>query len=96
MPQSPRKYGRPRYLPPQKNTPNHEANTAQSGTLPGLEGSDSSRVELTGTLDKIIFHNDENGYSVLSILPKGKLDAIAAVGHMILPEPGCLLKLTGR
>ena len=96
MPQSPRKYGRPRYLPPQKHTPAQEVDAGQSATLPGLEGADSPRVELTGTLDKIIFHNDENGYSVLSILPKGKLDAIAAVGHMILPEPGCQLKLAGR
>ena len=55
MPQSPRKYGRPRYLPPQKHTPAQEVDAGQSATLPGLEGADSSRVELTGTLDKIIF-----------------------------------------
>ena len=105
MANAPRKYGRPRYLP---STAAHRpqagfapgANGPQSGTLPGLGtdngADDGAPFELTATLDKVIFHNDENGYSVLSLLPKGKLDAIVGVGHMILPEPGCLLKLTGR
>ena len=99
MAQAPRKYsGRPRYLPPQqpKAAPAPDSGGPQSATLPGLDADNGQEVELSGTLDKVIFHNDENGYSVLSLLPRGKLDAVIAVGHMILPEPGCLLKLTGR
>ena len=97
MSRPPHKYGRPRYLPPRPvSAPQSNPDTPQSGVLPGLDGSDSSGTELTATLDKVIFHNDENGYSVLSLLPKDKLDAIVAVGHMVLPEPGSLLKLKGR
>ena len=97
MAQAPRKYGRPRYLP-QASAPRAPARAdgPQNGVLPGLDADDGLPVELTATLDKIIFHNDENGYSVLSLIPKGKLDFITAVGHMILPEPGSLLTLTGR
>ena len=97
MAQAPRKYGRPRYLPQASATrPPVKGEGPQNGVLPGLDADNGAPVELTATLEKVIFHNDENGYSVLSLIPKGKLDFITAVGHMVLPEPGALLTLTGR
>ena len=96
MPKAPRRSGGARYLPQNKTSGSAGAPPPRSQALPGIEISGQGLIELTASLDKVIFHNDENGYSVLSLLPKGKLDTITAVGHMILPEAGSLLRLTGE
>lgn len=52
--------------------------------------------ELEGTLERVIFHNAENGYTVFRFQPKGKGgDAVSVVGHMVDPQPGVGLLLRG-
>jgi exodeoxyribonuclease V alpha subunit len=56
-------------------------------------------VEITGTLERVTFHNRENGYTVLRVKPHGKPQetmAVAAVGSMHDPQVGAALRLTGE
>lgn len=45
--------------------------------LPLLRDPDA--VELTGTVERVIFHNEENGYTVLRLLPDKGLTGEAKV-----------------
>ena len=45
-------------------------------------------VELQGTLERVVFHNEENGYTVFRVRPEGKdeVDLVTVVGHMGSPQ----------
>ncbi len=60
--------------------------------LPGF----APPVEVEGVLEKILFHNESNGYTVLRLKPRGKSELLSAVGHMLPPQPGSGLRLTGQ
>ena len=78
--------------------------------LPLLRDPDA--VELTGTVERVIFHNEENGYTVLRLLPdRGwpgeakaagappctvNRDLVSCVGHMVDPQAGVQLRVAGR
>ncbi|MDL2307634.1 ATP-dependent RecD-like DNA helicase, partial [Desulfovibrio sp. OttesenSCG-928-C06] len=53
-------------------------------------------VELSGTLERVLFHNDANGYSVLRFRPHNKPDSISVVGTMHDPQVGVALRLEGE
>lgn len=81
-----------------------------SDDLPLLRDPDA--VELTGTLERVVFHNEENGYTVLRLLPDRALpveakvkgapsrtvsrDPVTCVGHMVNPQVGVQLQVSGR
>jgi len=50
---------------------------------------------LRGTLDRVTFYNDENGYLVARFLPEGKLDTITIVGNMMGANVGESLVIEG-
>jgi exodeoxyribonuclease V alpha subunit len=52
--------------------------------------------ELAGSLERVVFHNPENGYTVLRLNVKGKPDLVTVVGAMHEPQPGVSLNITGR
>ena len=56
----------------------------------------AASAELRGSLDRVVFHNAVNGYSVLRIKLPGKEYLETAVGHMPDPQPGVGLCLKGR
>lgn len=74
--------------------------------LPLLQNPDS--VELTGTVERVVFHNEENGYTVLRLLPASvnsgngnagltrPRDPVSCIGHMVNPQAGVQLKVSGR
>ncbi len=41
-----------------------------------------------GTLERVVFHNAENGYTVLRLKVQGKNDPVTLVGSMSTPQPG--------
>lgn len=53
------------------------------------------QVELSGTLERVLFHNAENGYSVLRIRPEKQDDTITAVGTVFSPQVGVGLRIQG-
>ncbi len=52
--------------------------------------------ELEGTLERIVFHNPENGYIVFRLKIEGKDDVCTVVGVMASPHTGANLSVRGR
>lgn len=65
--------------------------------LPGTAPA-TDRVTVRGTLERVVFHNEENGYTVFRLRPEGRddVDATAVVGYMASPQVGALLQVSGR
>lgn len=64
-------------------------------SLPLLE---QQEIELIGVVERVVFHNAENGFTVLRInvesgAPKGPENV---VGHMADPKPGCRMCFRGQ
>lgn len=74
--------------------------------MPLLQDPDA--VEISGTVERVIFHNEENGYTVLRLMPASvnsgggdsgltrPRDSVSCVGHMVNPQAGVQMKLGGR
>jgi len=56
----------------------------------------SAPVVLTGLLERITHHNEENGFTIAKIQVKGRKDLIPVIGHMMTPKPGEVLELKGE
>lgn len=52
-------------------------------------------ARLEGTVERITFQNDENGYTVLKLQPKGRTQLVTVVGNLPGVNPGENLRLTG-
>ncbi len=63
-------------------------------TLP-INNNAQSAANLDGTLERIVFHNEENGYSVLRFKTAAG-DNYTVVGNIADPQVGSSLKLTGE
>lgn len=63
-------------------------------TLQNLLDPDGKRT-LRGTLERVVFHNEENGYTVLRMRVQSKADPVTVVGSMPSPQPGVGLTVTG-
>ncbi len=52
--------------------------------------------ELRGTLERVVFHNEENGYTVLRLKLQNKDEPATVVGFMADPKPGLGLRVAGE
>lgn len=75
-----------------------DSTTNDSNTATSPEASlEEKGLELTGTLERVIFHNAENGYTVFRFLPQGKgTESMSVVGHLVDPQAGISLRIRGR
>ncbi len=55
----------------------------------------SSQVELDASVERIVFHNAENGYTILRLMPIGAKDMCTAIGHISNPQVGVQLHIVG-
>jgi exodeoxyribonuclease V alpha subunit len=53
------------------------------------------RRTLRGTLERVVFHNEDNGYTVFRLRVQNKKDPVTVVGSMPAPQPGIGLTVTG-
>lgn len=60
-----------------------------------INNNAQSAANLDGTLERIVFHNEENGYSVLRFKTAAG-DNYTVVGNIADPQVGSSLKLTGE
>lgn len=68
--------------------------TMMQGSLPI---DDATPQELSGSLDRVVYHSAETGYTVLRFRPEGKnKDIVTVVGYMAEPQAGSSLKISGR
>lgn len=63
-------------------------NSVKSAPLP--------EIELNGQVERLTYHNAENGYTVLRLSVRDHADLITVVGCMAEPAPGEMLSVTGR
>lgn len=63
--------------------------------LPEEMSGDRSIRELAGQIEKITYHDEESGYTVLRIQVRGYPDQVTAVGTMTNPAVGTMLQLKG-
>lgn len=54
-----------------------------------------SQEQVTGTVERVTYHNEENGYSVLRLLVAGIADPVTVTGNFSSITPGEQLRLTG-
>ncbi len=59
------------------------------------EPQPSSQHTLTGSVERITFHNDENGYTVLKLRVFGRSDPVTVTGNFSSVSPGESVRLTG-
>jgi exodeoxyribonuclease V alpha subunit len=50
---------------------------------------------LHGTLERVVFHNEDNGWTVLRLKLQSRADPVTVVGFMPSPTPGVSLSVTG-
>ncbi|MDR2488066.1 MAG: ATP-dependent RecD-like DNA helicase [Desulfovibrio sp.] len=53
------------------------------------------RHTLRGTLERVVFHNEENGYTVLRLRVQNRAEPVTVVGSMPVPQPGIGMSVTG-
>ncbi len=63
-----------------------------------LQPGDEDIREIEGSLIRVVFHNEENGYTVFRFKPDGQdeVDSVTVVGHMVAPEPGSFVQISGK
>jgi exodeoxyribonuclease V alpha subunit len=60
-----------------------------------LDAHPASDDHLTGTVERVTFHNEENGFSVLRVQVRGRRDLVTVVGHAAAISPGEFIQATG-
>jgi exodeoxyribonuclease V alpha subunit len=58
--------------------------------------SQPPRELLSGLVERVTFHNEENGFAVLRVLVSGRRDLVTVVGHMAAVTPGESVQATGE
>lgn len=63
--------------------------------MDGIKTPEGSEV-VRGTIEEVIYHNEENGYTVLSLLPEGGSEPITAVGELPFAAEGETISVSGK
>ncbi|RPH56116.1 hypothetical protein EHM82_04010, partial [bacterium] len=53
-------------------------------------------ITLQGVLERVVFTNEENAWSVVRLTVPGHRDTVTAVGNLLGIQPGENLRLTGK
>ncbi|HKI00588.1 MAG TPA: ATP-dependent RecD-like DNA helicase [Thermoanaerobaculia bacterium] len=64
-------------------------------TLPFDTRENRDATTLEGVLDRVVFANEENAWSVVRLAVQGQRDVVTAVGNLLGVQPGENLRLTG-
>ena len=54
-----------------------------------------SRETLVGSVERVTFHNEENGFAVLKVKARGRRDLVAVVGHAAFISAGEFIHAVG-
>lgn len=58
--------------------------------------SADNTVEIRGSIERVVFHNEENGYTIFRLRPENKLDFETLVGVMQNPQAGMQIRARGK
>ncbi len=51
---------------------------------------------LVGSIERVTYHNADNGFAVLKTVVKGHRDLVTLVGHLAFAIPGEFVEANGR
>ncbi len=57
---------------------------------------DMASVRLAGQLERITFHNEENGYTIARVKVSGRRELVTVVGTLMAPMPGEIIEMKGH
>ena len=60
-----------------------------------LTESPSPRQTLSGLVERVVFHNAENGFCVLRVKARGHREWVTVVGHAAMISPGEFIQASG-
>ncbi len=77
--------------------PRYTACMEQVTLFSSVAAATAETVSVRGTLERVVFHNAENGYTVFRLRPEGKNenDIVTVVGHMVSPQSGAFVMVYG-
>jgi exodeoxyribonuclease V alpha subunit len=52
--------------------------------------------DIEGQIERVTFHNDENGFSIARLKVRGFRELVTVVGNLLDPIPGQVLRITGE
>ena len=58
-------------------------------------GQPPAREVLSGTVERVTFHNEESGFTVLRVHVRGRRDLTTVVGHAAAISPGEFIQASG-
>jgi exodeoxyribonuclease V alpha subunit len=59
------------------------------------EPTESGAETLAGLVERVTFHNEENGFAVLRVKARGKRDLVTVVGHAAVISAGEFIQASG-
>ncbi len=65
------------------------------GIIPSVDSNRLSLLSVHGTIERIIFYNEENGYTVARLVPEGKSYVVTVIGYLMGVNVGESLELEG-
>src|SRR3954447_3221046 len=65
------------------------------GAMPGAPRTATPMEVLAGLLDRVTFHNSENGFCVLRVKARGQRDLITVIGHAAMISAGEFVQVGG-
>jgi exodeoxyribonuclease V alpha subunit len=60
-----------------------------------LDAPATAEDHLTGSVERVTFHNEENGFSVLRVQVRGRRELVTVVGHAAAIAPGEFVQAGG-
>ena len=63
--------------------------------MPEAQGTSAPTEVLAGLVDRVTFHNSENGFCVLRVKARGQRDLITLVGHAAMISAGEFVQASG-
>jgi exodeoxyribonuclease V alpha subunit len=67
-----------------------------AGTMDGARRPAAGRELLSGTVERVTFHNPETGFAVLRVQARGHRDLVTVVGHIASIAPGEVIQASGE
>lgn len=67
-----------------------------SAVSPSPDSKAPDREPLSGTVERVTYHNPDNGYAVLRVKVRGHRDLVTVLGHAATVAPGEHLQASGR
>ena len=70
-------------------------NDRHDGVMPDAARTSSPTELLAGLVDRVTFHNSENGFCVLRVKARGQRDLITVIGHAAMISAGEFVQASG-